>query len=71
MYINEIKRYIQSAHIKSVDIILSKGKLYVNRSCIGKMSDAGITSVSDLNYDYSKWNELFNEISEFVKMHEI
>lgn len=67
-YIDEIKSYIQEAHIKSVDIILSKETLYVNQSFIGNMSDAGITSVSDLNYNCSKWDELFKEISKFVKM---
>ena len=65
---NAIKTYVQSAYLQTVDIITSKGRLMVNRCYLEKLDGSGISSVSDLNYDYSKWSKLLNEIRKFVKI---
>ena len=70
-YMNAIKTYIQSAHIQTVDIITSKGQLMVNQCFSENLDGAGISSVSDLNYDCLKWDQLLKEIREFVKIYEM
>lgn len=67
-YMNAIKKYVQSACIQTVDIITSNGRLKVNRCYSEKLDGAGISSVSDLNCDYSKWSKLLNEIRKFIEI---
>ena len=65
-YSDSIKEYVKKAHVKTWDIITTKGRINVNRCCFIDNKDSDITEMSDISYNRKEWDGLVNGLRRFL-----